>query len=246
MMFLPAFILPTFLQLLVMCSHFISKRCTLRFVKPNHIPPAIRQTLSIGIGASFLDLGTVILAVIMNNQIMHYGDTNALAIYGVVTTITSLFQALFGGVGQAIQPIVSANYGAMRTDRIKHVWKMSFATVVGLGIAFTAIGELFPKQMIRLFIAATPEVVEAAHGIIRPFFLLFVSLGVTVLSTYYLQSTMQGKISRIIAILRSVVISGILLFVLPMLLGIQGVWYAMPASDLIVAIIALMYLYKRT
>ena len=240
-----ATVLGTCVQLLIMCSHFISKKCTLRFVKPNHIAPAIRQTLSIGIGASFLDLGTVILAVIMNNQIMHYGDTDALAIYGVVTTITSLFQALFGGVGQAIQPIVSANYGAMQTDRIKQIWKMSLATVVVLGVAFTEVGELFPKQIIRLFIDATPEVVAAAPGIIRPFFLLFVPLGVTVLSTYYLQSTMQGKTSMITAILRSVVVSGILLFVLPMLWGIQGVWYALPASDLIVAIIALLYIYRR-
>ena len=81
----------------------------------------------------------------MNNQIKRYGDTNVLAVYGVVTTITSLFQALFGGVGQAIQPIVSVNYGAMQTDRIKQVWKMSLATVFGLGVAFTAIGELLPE-----------------------------------------------------------------------------------------------------
>ena len=65
-----ATVLGTCIQVLVMCSHFLSKKCTLRFVKPNHIAPAIRQTLSIGFGASVLDLGTVILAVIMNNQIM--------------------------------------------------------------------------------------------------------------------------------------------------------------------------------
>ena len=49
----------------------------------------------------------------------------------------------------------------------------------------------------------------------------------------------------IIAILRSVAVSGILLFVLPMLFGIRGVWYAMPASDFIVAVLALVYIYKQ-
>ena len=115
-----------------------------------------------------------------------------------------------------------------------------------MGAAFTCLGESLPKQIVRLFIAATHEVLLAAPCIIRPFFLLFVSLGVTVLSTYYLQSTMQGKLSMIIAILRSMVASGILLFVSPMLWGIQGVWYAMPASELIVAILALLYICKRT
>ena len=241
-----ATVLGTSVQVIIMCSHFFRKNCTLHFVKPNHVLPAIRQTLSIGFGASVLDLGTVILAIIMNNQIMHYGDTNALAVYGVVATITSLFQALFCGVGQAIQPIVSANCGAMRTDRIKQVWKLSLFTVILLGVVFTAIGELFPEQIVRLFIDVTPDVVAAAPGIIRPYFLVFLFLGVTVLSTYHLQSIMHGTMSMVVAILRSVVVSGLLLFVLPLRLDTLGVWIAMPISNLIVAIIALIYIRKRT
>lgn len=241
-----ATVLGTSIQVVIMCSHFLSKKCTLCFVKSNHVRPAILQTLSIGFGASVLDLGTVILAIIMNNQIMRYGDTTALAVYGVVATIASLFQALFCGVGQAIQPIVSANCGAMRNDRIKKVWRMSLTTVVLLGIVFTTVGELFPEQIVRLFINVTPAVVEAAPGIIRPYFLVFLFLGITVLSTYHLQSIMHGTMSMVVAILRSVVISGALLFVLPLIWDIFGVWLAMPISELIVAIIALSYVHSHT
>lgn len=92
----------------------------------------------------------------------------------------------------------------------------------------------------------TPEVMEAAPSIIRPYFLLFLCLGITVLVTYHLQSTMHGVRSMMIVILRSVAISGLRLFVLPLLLGIQGVWLAMPVSELVVAIIAFVYIQKRT
>ena len=241
-----ATVLGTSVQVIIMCIHFFTKKCTLRIVKPNHVKPAICQTLGIGFGASVLDLGTVILSIIMNNQIMRYGDTNALAVYGVVATITSLFQALYCGVGQAIQPIVSANCGAMQTQRIKQVWKMSLTTVIVLGIGFTAIGELFPTQIVRLFMDVTPEVLTVAPGIIRPFFLLFLFLGITVLATYHLQSIMHGRMSMMIAVLRSVVISGLLIYILPLFMGILGVWVAMPISELIVAIIALIYIQKRT
>lgn len=241
-----ATVLGTSVQVIIMCIHFFTKKCTLRIVKPNHVKPAICQTLGIGFGASVLDLGTVILSIIMNNQIMRYGDTNALAVYGVVATITSLFQALYCGVGQAIQPIVSANCGAMQADRIKQVWKMSLTTVIVLGIGFTSVGELFPTQIVRLFMDVTPEVLTVAPGIIRPFFLLFLFLGITVLATYHLQSIMHGRMSMMIAILRSVVISGLLIYVLPLFVGILGVWVAMPISELIVAIIALIYIQKRT
>ena len=142
--------------------------------------------------------------------------------------------------------IVSANCGAMQTKRIKQTWKMSLTTVMVMGCLFTVIGELFPEQIVKLFIDATPQVIEAAPSIIRPFFLLFFFLGITVLATYHLQSIMHGTMSMVIAVLRSVVISGLLLFVLPLFLDITGVWIAMPISEFIVAVIALLYIYKRT
>lgn len=240
-----ATVLGTCTQVIILCGHFFSGKCTLRFVKPDHVQPAIRQTLNIGFGASILDLGTVILTIVLNNQIMRYGNTTALAVYGVVATMSSLFQALFCGVGQAIQPIVSANCGAMRADRIRQVWKMSLSSVIILGVLFTAIGEFLPKQIVKLFIDVTPDVVAAAPGIIRPYFFAFLFLGITVLSTYHLQSTMHGTMSMVIAVLRCVV-GGFLLLALPLILNdILGVWIALPVSELIIACIALQYIYKH-
>lgn len=241
-----ATVIGTAVQVIIMCGHFFSRKCTLRFVKPRRLLPAFRRTLSIGFGSSALELGTVVLMIITNNQIMRYGDANALSVYGVVATIHSLFQALFGGVGQAIQPIVSANCGAGETARTKRIWKMSLATVAVLGVVFTGIGELFPKQIVTLFIDATPAVVAAAPGIFRLFFPLFLFLGINVLTTYYLQSIMREKTSMAIALLRGVVVSGLLLFILPLFLELSGVWIAMPASELIVAAFSLIYIRRRT
>lgn len=232
------------IQTAIMISHFFSKKCTLRFVKPTHVLPALKKTLAIGFSASVLDLGTVVLAVLMNNRIMRYGDADALAVYGVVTTISSLFQALFCGVGQAVQPIVSANCGAGKQERIEEVKKLSLFTVVLMGLLFTAVGELFPEEIVRLFMDATPSVLSIAASVLRPYFLLFLFLGITVLSTYHLQSVMREKAAMVIALLRSFVISGLFLVILPMLWGLKGVWLALPLSEMIAAGIALVYMYK--
>lgn len=241
-----ATVVGTVLQVLIMCGHFFRKKCNLKIVKPFKLSNAFRNILKIGFGASVLDLGTVIIAIIMNNQIMQYGGTTELAVYGVIATITSLFQALYCGVGQAIQPLVSANCGAGYTERIKNFWKMSLGTVVVLGVIFTAIGELLPIPMVKLFVNATPEVIAATPEIVRLYFILFIPLGITVLSTYYLQSTMHDKMSMLIAVLRSVVVSGFMLYILPMFFDINGVWLAMPISELMVAMFALWYISKRT
>lgn len=211
---------------------------------PYNLDKAIHKILGIGFGAGILDLGNVILVILMNNQILCYGDTDSLAVYGVVVTITLLFQSLYSGVGQAIQPIVSANCGAGQDGRIRQVWKMSLSTVIAMGILFMAIGELLPVQIVCLFMNVTPEVLDIAPSIVRPYFLLILFLGITVLSTYHLQSTMHGKMSMTIAVLRSVVVSGLLLMGLPAIFDILGVWLVLPISELIVAIISLEYIYR--
>lgn len=235
----------TCLQVVIMCGHFFRKKCGLKFVKPYKIGTALRNILSIGFGAGVLSLGTVILSVIMNRQIMKYGGTTELAVYGVIATVSSLFQCLFDGVGQAIQPLISANCGAKKTERVRSFWRMSLGTVIALGIVFTAIGEFLPVPLIRLFMRASPEVIAAAPGIMRSFFPLFLTLGITVVSIYYLQSTMREKMSMLIALLRSVVVSGLLLFTLPLFCGINGVWVAMPVSEAIAAVVAIWYIYKK-
>ena len=108
------------------------------------------------------------------------------------------------------------------------------------------IGELLPTSMIRLFVNATPDMLHAAPAIVRLFSVLYIPLGITVLSTYYLQSIMLDKMSIMIAILRSAVVSVLLIYVLPMFLEIVGVWIAMPVSETIVAVIALCYIYNTS
>lgn len=232
----------TTVQGLIMCSHFFKKKCELKLVKPFDMGKDVRKILEIGFGASVLDLGVVIICVLMNNQIMKYGSTVELAVYGVAATVASLFQALFSGVGQAIQPLVSVNFGAGENDRVKRFWKMSLTTVIAFGVIFTAIGELFPTQIVQLFVDVTPEMLTATPTIIRLHFLYFLFLGITVLSTYYLQSIMQDKLSMVIALLRSVVISTLLIFTLPLAMDINGVWLALPISELTVAVVALFYI----
>lgn len=239
-----ATVLGTSLQVLIMCSHFFGKNCHLRLVKPYNIWHGVRKIVLIGFSAGVLELGTVIIAIMMNNQIMRYGSVAELAVYGVVASVSALFQALFGGIGQAIQPLVSANYGAKNMERVKIFWKMSLCTSLGLGVFFTCIGELFPIQLVRLFVDATPDILVSAPVIVRLYYIIYLFLGITILSTYYLQSMMRERLSLLIAVLRSVVINGLFIFVFPIFLGITGIWIALPCSELFVSIVALCVIHK--
>lgn len=172
-----ATVLGSSLQAVIMASHFFTKRCSLQLVRPFHMMKGIRQILAGGFGASVLEFGVVLITILMNNQIMRYGGTTELAVYGVIVTISALFQAIFGGVGQALQPLVSANYGADRYGRVKEFWKMAAVITSILCLLFCGTGLLLPTQIVKLFIKATPEVLAAAPGICRIYFLTFIPLG---------------------------------------------------------------------
>ena len=162
-----------------------------------------------------------------------------------MSTLMSLFFALFAGVGQAVQPIVSTNYGAGQSERIKATWRLSLATVFMMGALFTAIGEFFPIPITKFFMNATSEVLAVAPRILRLFFPMFLFLGVTVLADYYLQSVMEVKMSMVVGLSHSVLISGLMIFTLPAILGIDGVWLAMPVTELVVALIGAGYIIGR-
>ena len=240
-----ATVLGTTLQCLIICSHLFRKRCRLKLAKPFRMGKAIRKIFVIGIGASLLDLGTVVLSTITNNQILRYGSEVELAIYGVMTTIAALVQAMYCGVGQAIQPLVSANFGGRQYGRVRQFLKMSVVTVLIMGVLFTVLAECLPVPIVQLFMDATPEVLAAAPSSMRLYSLLYLFLGFTVLSTYYLQSVMRDRASMAIGILRSLVVSGLLLYLLPLFWGINGVWLALPISECIVTVVAAVFLSKK-
>lgn len=236
-----ATVLGTTLQCLILCSHLFRKCCGLKLAKPFRMGKAIRKIFVIGIGASLLDLGTVVLSTITNNQILRYGSEVELAIYGVMTTIAALVQAMYCGVGQAIQPLVSANFGGRQYGRVRQFLKMS----VIMGVLFTVLAECLPVPIVQLFMDATPEVLAAAPNSMRLYSLLYLFLGFTVLSTYYLQSVMRDRASMAIGICAVWSSAGSCSTSCPSFWGINGVWLALPISECIVTVVAAVFLSKK-
>lgn len=179
---------------------FFSKNCRLRLAKPHHMWRGIQKTVTIGFSAGILDLGIVVIAILMNNQIRRYGSLEEFAVYGVVASVGALFQALLVGISHAIQPLVSANFGEKNMGRTKIFGEMSLATSFVFGVLFTCIGEFFPVQLVCLFVNATPEVIAAAPLIVRLCYVIYPFLGITILATYYLQSLMCDGASLLVAL----------------------------------------------
>ena len=240
-----ATVISNVLQTAILCTHFFSKKCTMHLVKPGPLFPRLKAICSIGFGAGMLDLANVILFALLNNQIMRYGGVAYLAVFGAIGTMSSLFQSLFSGVGQALQPIVSTNFGAKEMGRVRSTLTRALAVSLVLGVVFALIGILFPQFVVRLFMDATPEVLAIAGATIRPYAAIFLFMSVNVVATYYLQSTLQPKRSNTVALARGIFVSGAFILIFPAVFGLSGIWYAMPAAELVVCVLSLIWLFQK-
>ena len=233
-------------SLIIMCSHFFSKKNTLRFVKPTRLLNKLKSISVTGFSTFFIDVAMGILTVLFNRQILRYLGTDALSVYGIIINISTFVQCCAYSIGQASQPIISVNYGAGKGDRIREVLKYAVGTAFVFGIIWTAACLAAPNMFIRIFMTPTDSILEIAPAIVRSYAISFLLLPLNIFSTYYFQALMKPTTSFSVSVSRGAVISGILIMLLPAIAPAESIWFAMPITELVVAIYVAVMMFRYT
>ena len=184
--------------------------------------------------------------IIINTALVRHGGDLAVGAYGIANRIGFLFFMIVMGINQGMQPIAGYNYGARQWDRMLHVLKLSmiFATLV-MAIGWL-VGELLPYPCARLFTRDEELIAIAARGI-RINMLVFPMIGSQAVITNFFQSIGKAKISIFLSLSRQMIFLLPLLIILPPIMGVDGVWVALPASDTVAFIVTwiIMIRYMR-
>ena len=224
-----------YVGIFIMLTHFFCEKNTLRFLRPSNTLQKLGLISLSGFSTAITDLAMGIIGILFNRQIMKHLGADALAVYGVITMITAFAQCLAYGSGQAAQPIISQNYGAGQTGRIKECMKYGLATSLVMGVFWVAVMLLFPNLLLRLFMTPSPAVSQIAPGILRAYGISFILLPFNIFATYYFQAMMKANVALIASLARGAVVSGGLILLLPVLLGPSSIWYAMLLTEILVA-----------
>ncbi len=235
-----------FITILIMLTHFLQKRNTLKFTMPTSVFKKVWRISVAGFSTAIGDLALGIICILFNRQIMGYLDANALAVYGVTTQVTSFAQGIAYGAGQAAQPIISQNYGAKQYAPIKKCLKYGILTSLCMGVFWVALTLIFPSGVVNFFTNPTPEVAEIAPSIIRAYGLSYILLPFNVFTTYYFQSIMKPSLSVLSSIARGIIVSGAAILLLPMIFHAESLWYAMLITEILVAIFGTVFIIKST
>lgn len=219
---------------LILCTHFFSKKCTLRFCKVDR-PLAMLARVGISGAPSFLmDAAVGVLSTLFNNQIMRYFGSDALAVYGVIANVTMLVQSCAYGVGNAAQPLLSTNYGGEKYRRVVQVLHLAIGTAFVLGLLWCAANEFFPAEIVYLFMRPTQAVLDIAPEIIRAYSSSYILLPFNILMPFYFQSVMRSPVALALSFSRGLVVSGALILILPVLAP-AALWWAMPVTEVVIA-----------
>lgn len=233
-------------SLLMMLTHFRSKKNTLRLVKPTKLLSKLKTISVTGFSTFFIDVAMGILTMLFNRQILKYLGTNALSVYGIIINISTFVQCCAYSIGQASQPIISANFGAGKGERISQILKYALGTAAVFGLIWTALAELAPNLFVRIFMTPTDEILAIAPGIIRSYAISFLLLPLNIFSTYYFQALMKPRTSFLVSVARGAVISECLIYLLPAVAGADAIWFAMPITELVVAVFVIIKIKQYT
>lgn len=192
----------------------------------------IRQIIAVGLSPFLMNLCACLVVLLINKGMKEYGGDTAIAAYGIVNRIVFLFLMMVMGLNQGMQPIVGYNWGARQNRR---VWQTLRLTIISAEVVVCTgfvMGEFFPDVLTHLFTDNEHIVRMADHGF-RIDVMVFPIVGAQMVIGNFFQSIGHAGKSIFQSLTRQMLflVPGLLL--LPPRLGLDGVWLAIPISDML-------------
>lgn len=128
----------------------------------------------------------------------------------------------------------------------RQILKYALGTAAAFGLIWTALCLAIPNQFIRIFMDPTESVLQIAPTIIRDYGISFLLLPLNIFSTYYFQAIMKPQAAFVVSLSRGLVISGLLILLLPAAAGAGTLWFAMPITEVLVAIYVIYMMVRYT
>lgn len=213
----------------------------------------VYRTLVLGICSFLSQISLVAAMAAVNNMIRKYGAMDSvfgqtqyaqipMAVVGIVMKFFQIVISVVVGMAAGCIPIVGFNMGAGLKDRVKELFTKLLTAEAAVGAAALIIVELFPNGLIRVFGAANESVYYTSFAIkaFRIYLCMMIFTCVNKATFIFLQAMGKAVASTMLSMVREIVFGVGFAILLPIFLGLDGVLYSMPVSDIITFIIALI------
>ena len=222
-------------SILVIASHFFSRKNTLRFAFA--LDKTVGRIIKNGFGSALTFIYQFVTIIILNHYVVSMAGAVGVVIYTVVFNLCTVSLAVFEGLSQTIQPMVSVYYGENSNKKIKGSVKLAILSAIIICTSVMLVLEAVPEIVPHLFGIEDGGLVEQASLAVRIYATSMLIVTVNVIIGYYLQSVEMGSMASVLISLRCCLLLLASTFVLGAVFGINGIWAAYSVAEILTFVI---------
>lgn len=217
----------------------------LRLGKTSFNGKAILRACINGSSEFMSNISMSLVGILYNLQLLKYTGENGIAAYGVMMYISMIFSAAFIGYSIGVAPIISYHDGSQNHTELKSLLRKSLILIGLFGIGMVISAELLTHPLSKFFVGYDAELFDLTVSGFRIFALSFCFMGFGIFASGFFTALNDGLTSAIISFLRTLVFQSACILLLPIILGIDGIWISVVVAEFMAVVLGTIFLVVK-
>lgn len=199
-----------------------------------------------GMSELMTNIALSVVAILYNAQLLRYVGLNGVSAYGIINYVGFIFVAVFIGYSIGVSPIVGYHYGAENRGELNNILNKSIAITSILGVAMFITSVTCASPLSSIFTHGDEELLALTVRGLRMYSLCFLLVGVNIFASSFFTALSNGVISLVLSTVRTFLLPIVAVFVLPLLLEVDGIWMSIGVAEVFALFLSFaMLLWKR-
>lgn len=226
--------------------YFVRKNSSLlRLTRTRFYEKVLLKTCTNGSSELMTNISSSVVNMLYNFQLMRFAGENGVAAYGVIMYANFIFSAIYIGYSIGSAPVVGYHYGAGNSSELKNLVGKSLRIISVAGLILTCLAELLAYPLTNIFVGYDTALFELTRHGFRIYALAFLLNGFNIWGSGFFTALGNGIVSAIISFLRTLVFQVSIVIILPIFLGVDGIWLAIVIAEGLALIVTGSFLIKK-
>ena len=190
------------------------------------------KTCTNGASEMVTNLSTTVVQTLYNIRLMGLVGEAGVAAYGIILYVMFVFTALYYGYAMGASPLVGFHFGARNRKELQSLFRKSIVLLLGAGVILTALAEAVSGPLTAVFAGYDPDLFALTLRGFRLYALSFLLMGMSVWGSAFFTALSNGLVSAVISFLRTLVFETGAVLLLPLVLGLDGIWLSGLAAEI--------------
>ena len=224
--------------------YFFNKKNTLHFVKPKFNFKTILYSCSNGSSEMVTQISSAVTTFLYNIIMIKLLGENGVASITIVLYAQFLLVSAYIGFTSGVSPRISYNFGSENKEQLHKIIKYSYIFIMLFSISTFIISKYLSPLLISIFAGNGTELYDITLNGFNLFQISFLLCGVNIFTSGMFTAFSNGKVSALLSLLRTFIFLSSGIIFLPSLIGVNGVWLAVPLAEIMTLVFSLFYIYK--